>query len=209
MPRARKQSRRRLSLLVLPTCLFLALGQAESVSACLELPLNPPEVWVSDSCINGELIVVIHDYTTFGASNDYCACALNLPLLHGTVVGVDIIDLSTGLPMPEFMFTINRNADFGGSNDWQGLATGLTTIPPGREVDLRFRVVPPPKNPCPLHLPTLIQALQNPPAPGLIGTGGANSVGMPTHHVGITNASFVGTATIFWDGFESGNTSAW
>ncbi|MCH9646805.1 MAG: hypothetical protein K0U98_01125 [Deltaproteobacteria bacterium] len=178
--------------LLVTLAFLLVVGSPSASLACVELPSHPPDVWVTgDVCENGELTVIIHDYSTFAASDEFCACALNLPGTVGNVLTAEVIDSATGLPVPGLDFMVDPDTDFGGSADWQGFATLLTTIPPGLSVDLRFQVAPLQKVPCEDAAAFLASALENPSAPGLVGTGGADENGVPIDHIGIARARLV------------------
>ena len=169
--------------------LALIPGNAQ---ACVQVPANPPDITITgDPCADGFLTVTLHDYSTFAASNDFCACALNLPLLIGQVIAAEIIDTSTGLPVSQFDFTSNQSSVFGGSPHWQGFSSAVSSVVGGLAVDLRFRVVPSKKTPCQDLAADVVGALENPTGPGVAGTAGADEMGVPNHHIGIVSAGHI------------------
>lgn len=190
MPRAALRVNNRLLSALMLGSFFLTLGAPGRVLACLETPANPPDVWISgDACLDGGITVVIHDYSTFAASDDYCACALNIPLLLGTVSSAEIVHSVTGAVLSDFDFTPNPNANFSASPDWQGFSAEVSSVVAGQPVDLRFTLAPGDQVRC----EDLAQ--QTADLLGLggdaIGTGGADENGVPSHHVGVLPAGSI------------------
>ncbi len=170
---------------------FLGLWSSPS-QACVEWPTNPPEMTVEgDACQDGFLTVTLHDYSTFAASGDFCACALNLPLGVGEVQSAQIVNATTGLPLSNFNFAANGGVDFGSSSgeQWQGFLAAVGLAVGGIEVDLVFTVIPARGDgqgqPCETFDDVLQTALEDPPGGVIIGTGGADADGTPNHHVAV------------------------
>lgn len=170
---------------------FLVLWSSPS-EACVEWPTNPPEMTVEgDVCDDGFLTVTLHDYSTFAASGDHCACALNLPLSVGEVQSAQIVNAATGLPLANYNFAADGGVDFGSTNgeQWQGFLAGVALAVGGVEVDLVFTVVPAKREgqgaPCEDFEDILQTALEDPPGGVIVGTGGATPDGTPDHHVAV------------------------
>ena len=168
--------------------LVLAALVAPAGFACLEVPPDPPDIWVSgDPCVE-DLLVVIHDYTTFaegpGAS---CGCALNLPLTFGTVIGAEIVYAGTDIPVPGFAFVSNPNVADGFDalqpGDWEGFSADVDAVVAADiEVDLRFRVQPRKPQLCEFLVEEVVTTLQS--QEFVAGTAMVDPDGTPIDHVG-------------------------
>ncbi len=167
--------------LALALATLLVLAAAPPAMACLEIPDNPPDVTISgDACIDGELEVRIHDYSTFAASNHACECALNLALLQGVVVGASVVESGTSNPVAVFNFADDPAVAFNPPADWQGFKTFVASVVSNVDVDLVFRVVPS-KQRCEDYAETLAGNLRDPSGGFLIGTRGLTQDGKVIH----------------------------
>ncbi|MCA9296248.1 MAG: hypothetical protein KC983_07010, partial [Phycisphaerales bacterium] len=138
--------------------------------------------------------LTIHDYTSFGANpGQFCACALNVlsPLLY--VDEVVICDAATGLPIPGWDFIPNTvvgqqfNLAAGGGNFVGFLSETSANIPPGFDIDIKFKVCAP----VATTFEEVRDALQS--AGPLVGTDEATMDGMLTGgHQGILPAGPIG-----------------
>jgi len=114
--------------------------------ACLELPETPPDM-VVETCVGFDGFTQLRflDYTTYGANtDDFCTCALNIPLQFGEVVAAIIVHAGTNTPVEGWDFVADADSDFGmGGTDWQGFSSELTAIIPlGLAVDVLFIIDP-------------------------------------------------------------------
>ncbi len=178
---------------------FLSFNLPIQLKACLDAngdiaSLIIPHPMTIETCVGtmDYTYVRILDYTTYGADvGDFCACALNLPAIHGQAISVTIVYGGTNIPVPGWSFTPNPNAQFSGSPDWQGFSSAVSEpIPPFIPVDILFVVDPfclPDPSPnadcCVENANTLDLLFESYSI--VIGTAGATSSGIPDHHIAI------------------------
>ncbi|MEM7228735.1 MAG: hypothetical protein AAF432_07965 [Planctomycetota bacterium] len=138
--------------------------------------------------------LTIHDYTSFGANpGQFCACALNVLSPFITVEDVLICDAATGLPIPGWDFVPNNvvgqefNIANGGGNFVGFLSETTATIPPGFDIDIKFKV----SAPVGVGFDEVRQALQS--ADNIVGTDEGNFDGTLTGgHFGLRPAGQIG-----------------
>jgi hypothetical protein len=131
---------------------LLFLSPTFNLSACFDIPANPPDFTFEpedDYYYYSSAKLTLLNYTTYGADTvNNCACALNMPFQFGFVTGAQVIEVSTGLPLPGFSFSFNFNttdslntlydANFYDIS-WNGFASEVTNvIDSGVEVNLCF-----------------------------------------------------------------------
>ncbi len=192
-------------------CLFC--GSFEYGWACLEIPTTPPDMCI-DSCVGVDDLIYLtfKDYATYGANTDeYCACALNIPGTMGTVISASIVQAGTNTPINGWSFDIDPDTQFPPGSGWQGLSSAVTqAIPAGLMVDIIFciepnceRNVPPGQSCCGSLADEILQG-----ADGLlIGTAGANEEGRPESHISVmpVNGVVISPAATCDDGIMNGD----
>jgi len=116
--------------------------------ACLELPATPPDMNI-ETCNSFPQLDPFADYTilrllnysTYGANtNEFCACAINLPFQFGVVDSAAIVFSGTNTLVQGWDFSSDPDTGFGPSGAaWQGFSSAVSqTIPAGLEVDVVF-----------------------------------------------------------------------
>jgi len=175
--------------------LILAMVAVPAVEACLEVPPDPPDIWVSgDPCVE-DLLVVLHDYTTFASGpGNSCGCALNLPLTFGVVVGAEIVYAGTDIPLPGFPFVSNPAVGDGFDalepGDWEGFSANVdAVVGAGEDVDLRFRVQARKPQLCEFVSEEVVTVLES--QEFVAGTAKVDDDGTPIEHIGIVKPGVV------------------
>ncbi len=154
--------------------------------ACNSAPPTPPPFTVT-VCTSSTVEITFSGYTSFGSTaGENCACGLVLPSIISNVVSIEVIDLSTNMPLPQFSFSPNSNTTSGfnalSAANWSGFSSVTSAdIPAGLNLEIRFIVT---VTNCVTQ--ALIDAVFD--LPNAIGTGGADVNGVPDHHVNITNS---------------------
>ena len=187
--------------------LFLG-GLPLRLSACFEIPPNPPPIWVTtnNDCT---IKLTFHNYTTYAAtmSGDYCACALNLPFTYGNVLAAKVVMAGTQTPLPNFSFTFDPDSGNGyqaisGTGPWTGFSSAVAgAINANIPIDLCFDIQLRPvitSEQCGTiivdwaNIMPAVNCLSNQLAstPKLVGTGGAfpNGAPNPAKHLSINRA---------------------
>lgn len=183
--------------------IFFCLINTQTTLACFYDPPPQPEIWVTgdinaSNCYDLPMTVTMHDYTTFAASGDYCACALKLPLNFGTVVSAEIVYAGTQIPLSAFNFFPSPPTVFDPTPDWNGFLAAVDTAVESVSVDLRFQIIMKTDDTCSNALDQLKNYWET---QGVIaGTGGSDPSGIPGHHVHLTtdaDINFTNVDTMF------------
>lgn len=176
--------------------IFMFCGIFEYGWACLEIPTTPPDMCI-DSCVGVDELIYLtfKDYATYGANTDeYCACALNLPSTLGTVISASIVEAGTNTPINGWSFDIDPDTQFPPGSGWQGLSSAVSqVIPAGINVDIIFCIEPrckqtPPGESC---CSSVAEQIFQGAGGLLIGTAGANEEGVPESHISVINVNNV------------------
>lgn len=162
--------------------------------ACLDLPTTPPDMCI-DSCVGVDDLIYLtfKDYATYGANTDeYCACALNIPGTMGTVISASIVMAGTNTPVNGWEFDIDPDSQFPPTGmGWQGLSSAVSeAIPAGLMVDIIFciepnckRNLPPGRSCCEAAAGDIFEFAAS--GELLIGTAGATEEGRPESHISV------------------------
>jgi|GEM_PF-6629183 len=179
---------------------LLSLIAVPPAQACLDLPPDPPDIWVmGDPCVE-DLLVVLHDYTTFAEGpGAACGCALNLPLTFGEVTGAEIVFAGTDIPVPGFPFVSNPNVGDGFDTlepgDWTGFSADVdAVVAAGIQVDLRFRVNARKPQQCDFLVDEVVDVLSS--EEFVVGTAGLDDNDFPVTHVGIGKPGEIAVADV-------------
>ena len=163
--------------------------------------VDPVIVWIFGNPCRSEIIIVLHNYSTFGSTQgSYCSCALNLPTSLGAIISADLVFSGTSTSVPGFSFSPNTVAATG-FNDaspltvpeiWTGFTSEITmSVPQGMPVDLVFRVYPNPSIACREVTSQMAAFFRGTGGGVLVGTASAEMSGFPVHHLEIQPAGEV------------------